>query len=108
MIFLDEEKCNCRQNYQDKTGRYNAIAAQWESNVYFMIKKWNLKWRKHNKLFWMIIKAIKTYNSKFTAKYEDIIYIINNSRINKTEKIIKLIKEKKIDLIHNSSLFTRS
>ena len=36
----------------------------------------------------MIIKAIKTYNSKITAKYEDSIYIMDNARIHRTEKII--------------------
>ena len=43
----------------------------------------------------MIIKAIKTNNSKITAKYEDSIYIMDNAIIHRTEKIIKLIKDKK-------------
>ena len=40
----------------------------------------------------MIIKAIKIYNIKITAKYENSIYIIDNVRIHRTEKIAKLIK----------------
>ena len=55
----------------------------------------------------MIIKVIKIYNSKITAKYENSIYIMNNAKIHRTGKIIILIKEK-IWSNSQSSLFTRA
>ena len=39
------------------------------------------------------IKSTKTHNIKITIRDENCLYIMDNARIHKTDKIVKLIKD---------------
>ena len=59
----------------------------------FYDKKWNVEWREYFMFYKTTIKSTKTHKIKVTIRDENCLYIMDNARIHKTDKIVKLIKD---------------
>ena len=77
---------------RDSNTRFNSIAAQWENNIYFLIKD---KTSKEDDICQFLIMLKKQL--EFTINKDQLnrrtVLMMDNAKIHRTEKVVKLIKE---------------
>ena len=59
-------------------------------------KKWDIKWRKHFIFYKATSFSTKTHNVKISVWAKDCHFIMDNARIHRTDKIIKMLKDNKL------------
>ena len=80
---------------RDSNTRFNSIAAQWESNLYFMIKDETSKEDDICQFLILLKRQLELTIQKDQLKNRTVL-IMDNARIHRTNKVTKLIKDLKL------------
>ena len=77
---------------RDSNTRFNSIAAQWENNIYFLIKDEASKEDDICQFLIMLKKQLEFTINKDQLNRRTVL-MMDNAKIHRTEKVVKLIKE---------------